>query len=72
MINLIIGIMIGGLIGVCFMCCFQINRDNELQNRVNAVIDWINKLLKTDDDEHDIRAILVITKYLLVGDVDDE
>jgi len=39
MINFILGLIIGGLIGIGIMCLFQINRDNELQNRINKAID---------------------------------
>lgn len=36
---LILGIMIGGLICIVLMCCLLINRDNELQNRINRAIE---------------------------------
>ena len=41
MISLIIGIVIGGLIGMVLMCLLQINRDNELKNRINKAIELI-------------------------------
>ena len=38
MINLIIGV----LIGVGIMCFLQINRLNEMQNRINKAIEYMN------------------------------
>ena len=62
MINLIIG----GLIGVCFMCLFQINRDNESQNKINKVNKYIDKLLKEDDPMY-LDAVLITIKEILGG-----
>ena len=42
MINFILGLIIGGLIGMILMCLLQINRDNELQNRINKAIEYMN------------------------------
>lgn len=45
MINFILGLIIGGLIGVCVMCIFQINRDNELKKE--------NKILRKNAEHND-------------------
>ena len=67
MINLIIGIMIGGLITIILMCFLQINRDNELQRRIKRAIEYIgNKNIGIPRKTRE-KAIKI-----LGGDVDDE
>jgi hypothetical protein len=42
MINFILGLIIGGLIVMVFMCLLQINRINEMQNRIDKILDYVN------------------------------
>ena len=66
MINFILGLIIGSIIGIFLMCLLQINRDNKAQRRINRAIEYIGnknigipkktrekaiKILKCDDDE---------------------
>ena len=44
MINFILGLIIGGLIGMVLMCLLQINRDNKAQRRINKVIKYIKNI----------------------------
>ena len=71
MINFILGLIIGGLIVMIFMCILQINRINEMQNKINEVKRYINNLLKSDY-KLDVYAVLVTFREILGGDVDDE
>ena len=68
MINLIIGV----LIGVGIMCFLQINRLNEMQNRINKAIKYIK-------DKQKIQYKYALSHIecddlldILGGDVDDE
>ena len=78
MINLIIGIMIGGLITIILMCCLLINRDNELQNRINKAIKYI-KDNTNYNKEMNCRFFICMEEVkhennlleILGGDVDD-
>lgn len=63
MIEFISGIMIGGVIGIGLMCLLQINRDNELKNRINKAI-YVLKM----HTRYSTKELLDI----LGGDVDDE
>ena len=79
MIKFILGIMIGGLICIVLMCCLLINRDNELQNRINKAIEYIygntnyNKekncrfFIYMEEVKHENNLL-----EILGGDVDDE
>lgn len=42
MINFILGLIIGGLIGMGIMCLLQINRDNKAQRRIYKAIEYMN------------------------------
>lgn len=42
MINFILGLIIGGLIGMVLMCLLQINRDNKTQRKINKAIEYMN------------------------------
>lgn len=83
MINLIIGV----LIGVGIMCFLQINRLNEMQNRINKAIKYIkeNRYITEEVTDNDsLYYCECITLYafnddnvmelmeILGGDVDDE
>ena len=65
MINFISGLIIGGLIGIGIMCFLQINRYNELQDRIDLVI----RIIKTRQNIENSRNRIL---NILGGDVDDE
>ncbi len=62
-----IGFFIGGICGVFLMCLLQINRDNELQNRINKAIEYVKNNVVYDTGNQNKRNLLKI----LGGDVDD-
>ena len=68
MINFILGLIIGGLIVMMFMCILQINRYNEMQNRINKAIEYVKNNVVYDTGNQNKRNLLRI----LGGDVDDE
>ena len=77
MINFILGLIIGGLIGIGIMCLLQINRDNKAQRRIDKAIEYIENEGEHTDcsgepiyylDEEQEEELLEI----LGGDVDDE
>ena len=68
MINFILGLIIGGLIVMVFMCLLQINRINEMQNRINKAIKYVKNNVVYDTGNQNKRNLLRI----LGGDVDDE
>lgn len=78
MINFILGLIIGGLIGVCVMCILQINRDNKLQKRINNAIKWIHNHIDIFEKRHikiyDWNSLSNPKTLLKIlgGDVDDE
>ncbi len=62
-----IGFFIGGICGIGLMCLLQINRDNELQNKINKAIDKLYCWGEVLDAKFQ-KGMLEI----LGGDVDDE
>lgn len=78
MINFILGLIIGGLFGIGLMCLLQINRDNELKNRINKAIEYMNSeefFMKMNSNK-DLCMSYFEAKDKLVeilgGDADDE
>lgn len=74
MINFILGLIIGGLIGVCAMCILQINRDNKAQRRINKAIKYTKEQLEYSKKDCVPARGIVCEKLLKIlgGDVDDE
>lgn len=84
---LILGIMIGGLFGIGLMCLLQINRDNELKNRINKAIELIEymkrvyiELYQKQKEEYEKLLLKILSgdidskkdlMKILGGDVDD-
>ena len=74
MINFILGLIIGVLIGVVFMCLLQINRDNEAQRRIDKAI----KYIKNKKELNKMFGTIVLSQYSqyelldILGGVDDE
>lgn len=62
-----IGFFIGGICGIWLMCLLQINRDNELKNRINKAIEYI----ENPRHEMSVRTYQNLLE-ILGGDVDDE
>lgn len=58
MINFILGLIIGMLFGIFLMCLLQINRDNELKNRINLVIRIIKTRQNIENSRNRILNIL--------------
>ncbi len=69
MINLIIAIVLI-LIGIGIMCIFQINRDNELQNRINRAIELMYDKATFNLNDKYGKVFLEFLK-ILGGDVDE-
>ena len=73
-----ISFLIGGICGISFMCLLQINRDNELQNRINKAIKWIHNHVDVFEKRHikiyDWNSLSNPKTLLKIlgGDVDDE
>ena len=63
MINFISGLIIGGFIVMILMCLLQINRINEMQNRIDLAIE----IIKSKESVPKNRILKI-----LGGDVDDE
>ena len=79
MINFILGLIIGGLIGIGIMCLLQINRDNKAQRRIIEAIDYIKhfRISYKASDETNINQFSAFAEpndliEILGGDVDDE
>ena len=39
----VLGVMVGGSVGVAFMCCFQLNRMNKLNEQITSLQAELNK-----------------------------
>lgn len=39
----VLGLMVGGSVGVAFMCCFQLNRMNKLNAQIASLQAELNK-----------------------------
>lgn len=39
----VLGVMVGGPVGVAFMCCFQLNRMNKLNEQIASLQAELNK-----------------------------
>lgn len=61
-----ISFIIGGIFGIGIMCLLQINRDNELKNRINKAIEYVKNNVVYDTGNQNKRNLLRI----LGGDVD--
>ena len=69
-----INFILGGICGIGIMCLLQINRDNELQNRVNEAIEFTKKELEYSKKDCIPARMFTCEKLLKIlgGDVDDE
>lgn len=41
----VLGVMVGGSVGVAFMCCFQLNRMNKLNEQIASLQAELNKMV---------------------------